>query len=408
MLRPSLLEQMRAWLVLALAWAGAASMCCAHEPPPVSLHYDLSAEELRVTINVEQSVYETWFSSQAALIPELDDASYASECAQVRELVLAKAPLQVDGVAVMPRVVSLEYLEQLVENDYLNYVVIELAYGIKSEPKTILLQWDEFRTEDPSWPLVEVEATFEYKVDLQLFSFAPEAPQASWVRPDLPPIAKPADLKVREVPPMELPWAPLCSVLVGVVIAAVSARRKAALRRRWPWILAAFAAAVPLAAAPTVTWRPPWTAAFEMPDEEGARYVFEALHLNVYRAFDYETESDIYDALAQSVEAGLLDQVYDEVYRGLIIKEEGGLRSRVRGVEMIESDVTIPASAPEPRFDVLCRWRVKGSVEHWGHRHLRVNEYRARYAVRGQGARWRLASVEVTELGRVDDPEEPR
>ena len=75
---------------------------------------------------------------------------------------------------------------------------------------------------------------------------------------------------------------------------------------------------------------------------------------------------------------------------------------------MLESEVTIPDPVEEPRFDVACHWLVKGSVEHWGHRHLRINEYRAKYTVRGEGERWRLASVEVTELGRIDDPEDPQ
>ncbi len=387
---------------------GAAESAGAHVPPPVSLHYELDAEALRLTVNVQEPVYETWFPSVASIIPELNEEAYARELEQARTLIADRAPIRIDGVAVLPRVVGIEFLEQLVENDYLNYVVIEVAYGMKSVPKSIQLQWDEFRTEDPSWPLTEVDATFEYEVDLQIFQFTPEGPRLEWQKPDIPPVPKPSDLQVKAVPEQQVAWASLSAILLGVVLSVVALRGAWNPRRSWPLAVAAFVAAVPLSMVPPVLWRPPWQAAFEMPDESDARYVFEALHLNVYRAFDYETESDVYDALAQSVEAGLLDQVYDEVYRGLIIKEEGDLLSRVRGVEMIESQVTIPDPADEPRFDVACRWRVKGSVEHWGHRHLRTNEYRARYTVRGEDSRWRLASVQVTDLGRVDDPEGPQ
>jgi hypothetical protein len=377
-----------------------------HVPPPVSLHYELDAEELHLTINVQEPVYETWFPTVASRIPELDGDGYEAELAQARELVLEKAPVQVDGVAVLPRVVMVEYLEQLVENDYLNYVVIEVVYGMKSVPKAIELQWSEFRGEDPNWPLMQVDATFEYEVDLQLLVFTPEGSVVTWLQPELPPIPEPADLAVGVVPPLAVPWASLTALVVGLAALVAGLRGAFPLRRGWPAVAATFAAAVPLSLLPPAEWRAPWQPAFVMPDEDHARYLFESLHLNVYRAFDYDTESDIYDALAQSVEAGLLDQVYDEVYRGLIMAEEGGLLSRVRGVEMLESEVTLPEPADEPRFEVACRWRVKGSVEHWGHRHLRTNEYRARYTVRGEGERWRLASVEVTDLGRIDDLDE--
>ena len=399
---------LRASLVMTAACTVASTACRAHEPPPVSLHYELNAEELHLTVNVEQPVYDTWFATSASLIPELLDEAYARECEQARKLIASRAQVRVDGVAVLPRVVAIEYLEQLVENDYLNYVVIDVVYGVKDVPKALELQWNEFRSEDANWPLVEVEATFEYEIDLQVFGFTPESPDLTWLRPDLPPVPEPSDLRVTVLAPLALPWASLLALLLGLAATIATVRGTLALRRGLACIAAALVLAAPLSMLPALEWRPPWRAAFEMPAEEHARYVFEALHLNVYRAFDYQTESDVYDALAQSVEAGLLDEVYDEVYRGLIIKEEGDLRSRVRGVEMLESEVEIPDRALEPRFDVACRWRVKGSVEHWGHRHLRINEYRARYTVRGQDARWRLAAVEVTDLGRVDDPEEPR
>ncbi|MBD3320640.1 MAG: hypothetical protein GF350_06055, partial [Chitinivibrionales bacterium] len=51
-----------------------------------------------------------------------------------------------------------------------------------------------------------------------------------------------------------------------------------------------------------------------MPSPGEARALFASLHRNIYRAFDYSTESEIYDALSKSVDGDLLTGIYTEVY----------------------------------------------------------------------------------------------
>jgi hypothetical protein len=68
----------------------------------------------------------------------------------------------------------------------------------------------------------------------------------------------------------------------------------------------------------------------ELPDAAQARAVFEPLHANIYRAFDYSKEGDIYDALARSVEGEYLEQLYRQVYESLVMRDEGGAMSRVQ------------------------------------------------------------------------------
>ena len=53
-----------------------------------------------------------------------------------------------------------------------------------------------------------------------------------------------------------------------------------------------------------------------------ARAVFEALHRNLYRAFEADTEDEIYDVLKQSVDASLLQEVYLDIYESLILREQ--------------------------------------------------------------------------------------
>ncbi|MCP3919063.1 MAG: hypothetical protein GY711_26265 [bacterium] len=142
-------------------------------------------------------------------------------------------------------------------------------------------------------------------------------------------------------------------------------------------------------------------------DEDGARTTFQPLHANIYRAFDYARESDIYDALAHSVRGDLLDVLYAEIYAGLVMQEQGGAVSRVQAVRPLEIDVLEVGrflGDDLPGFRVDARWQVDGLVFHWGHSHNRTNEYRAVYTVVAGDEGWRIAAAETIEQMRIELP----
>ncbi|MCB9892772.1 MAG: hypothetical protein H6832_07345 [Planctomycetes bacterium] len=131
----------------------------------------------------------------------------------------------------------------------------------------------------------------------------------------------------------------------------------------------------------------------ELPDEAQERKIFEALHTNVYRAFDFGTEDEIYDALARSVHGKLLEELYASIYNGLVMREEGGAVSRVKNVDL--KAVSIAPSTMDDghaAFDVDASWSVYGEVYHWGHGHNQTNEYEARFRVANTGDAWRIVS----------------
>jgi len=149
---------------------------------------------------------------------------------------------------------------------------------------------------------------------------------------------------------------------------------------------------------------PFWRGGIEIPDEAEAKEIFAALHKNVYRAFDYETEDAIYDALAQSVSGELLDEIYTDVYQSLVLQDQGGAICKIENVELLESKMMAPDPDVENggvEFRVSCRWEVKGLVEHWGHAHRRVNRYGAVYTLRPFGDSWRIYDVEMNEQERI-------
>ena len=147
-----------------------------------------------------------------------------------------------------------------------------------------------------------------------------------------------------------------------------------------------------------------WRGGVELPAEPQAKEIFAVLHRNVYRAFDYDTEDAIYDALAQSVSGELLDEIYNDVYQSLVLQDQGGAICKIENVEMLESKMM--ASDPDAEnggveFRVSCRWVVKGLVEHWEHAHRRVNQYGAVYTLRPFGDSWRIHDVEMNEQERI-------
>jgi hypothetical protein len=146
-----------------------------------------------------------------------------------------------------------------------------------------------------------------------------------------------------------------------------------------------------------------------LPDAVAAEAIFRPLHANVYRAFDYVEEGDIYDALARSADGEFLDSLYRTIFGGLVMQEEGGAVARVKDVRPISITVGDIGVAPDadglerPVFTVECRWQVEGVVSHWGHAHSRTNEYLARWSVAEEADGWRLTGAEILEQDRVDE-----
>ncbi len=142
------------------------------------------------------------------------------------------------------------------------------------------------------------------------------------------------------------------------------------------------------------------------PDDE-AISIFKALQANVYRAFDYTDESEVYDALAQSVAGPLLDSMYNQVFRSLVMYDEGGAVSRVNTVQpisvtMLNTLRRTGGPANGGQYSVDARWRVEGIVYHWGHSHTRWNEYVATYELAPTPAGWRIVGYQTREQFRVD------
>jgi hypothetical protein len=148
--------------------------------------------------------------------------------------------------------------------------------------------------------------------------------------------------------------------------------------------------------------RAPFAEVPQVTDPE-ARQLSQALLHNIYRAFAYRDESDTYDALAHSVDGDLLETLYVQIQKGLRMQEQGGAVARVQAVNLVDSHLVASAMTADglPRLQVQCRWRVTGTVEHWGHIHTRENEYEAVFTVSAQPDTWKITDYEVLDEQRV-------
>lgn len=296
------------------------------------------------------------------------------------------------------------------------WMVVE--YPCKAPPRSVSLVWGTYprnflATERDSAPLSEVEAILVADGETLPVVFREQEPEFTWHASGVP-----LEARFQKVPPAA-PAArgtfPALSLALGVVgaIAGMFAWRKAASPTRTQGarilamgLLAAAAVVWPMGRLPKPEWLSPPP---PLPSTAAALEIFQPLHANIYRAFDYTTESEIYDALAQSVDGPLLGKTYDDIYRSLILQEEGGALCRVKSVAMIHAKVeSITHRAPNhvPEIVLDARWTVEGVVYHWGHSHVRWNEYRARYTVAAVASGWRIVGVEPLEQHRVD-PDQP-
>ena len=132
--------------------------------------------------------------------------------------------------------------------------------------------------------------------------------------------------------------------------------------------------------------------------ERAGAIVGDLLH-NIYRAFDYREESDIYDKLARSVSGELLTDIFLETKRSLVLANQGGAQAKVKDV-MLDS-VEVQPNEGQNSFKVVAAWTVHGSVGHWGHIHQRSNRYQALLTVAVEGQQWKLREMTVLQEERL-------
>lgn len=367
--------------------------------------FEVRHEVLIPLLSLEESVLIARDDDGFLDIPEQDAARQ-----QIEAYFTSGNPIEIDGVIVKPRVdridfYGLDFKDFAIQADRKKVsmanarVGVILSYSTKGPPSTVQLTWDRFNRYVWSVNVFVFAYDDARKATLSRIGNAntyqwqdpgrPPAPQLNEVSATLPPW-----------PTMRLPIATIICVCLVPVVTLIFKRQA---RRRL--MAVTFLVVVSAVTWPLLGWevaRPFVTHPSVSPDEVQA--IFAALLKNTYRAFDYRDESEIYDALAKSVDGPLLRDLYLKIRRGLEMQEQGGAVSRVREVIIEEGSRTpspLEATSDTRGFGYRCTWSVKGSVQHWGHVHSRTNQYVATFTVEPRDDAWKIVQMEVLDEQRL-------
>ncbi|MGB6033077.1 MAG: hypothetical protein WBH55_09595, partial [Bacteroidota bacterium] len=104
---------------------------------------------------------------------------------------------------------------------------------------------------------------------------------------------------------------------------------------------------------------------------------------------------------ATSVHGNLLSEIYLQNRRSLVVTQAGGAQARVKEVEIVKANRNHADGNPLKML-FHANWTAMGSVGHWGHIHIRKNQYEANIAVEAVEGSWKITDLELLEEERID------
>jgi len=321
---------------------------------------------------------------------------------RIRDLVASRTALTIDQRTIEPVDVRVDFLTletrgalprpvpvpEVAEAAWLGVTTVYLT---ESTPNELLLTWSGFDTE------ATVPATVTDPESSRSVELTRRRPVLLW-KNELSEDPTPIVTAIAVEPPVL--WLPLLSLVLLGSATALGIAALRGYRRELSIALARVALAVACLLAPAGNVAMPLPlSVHETPDRNRSKRILARLLPNVYRAFEFPTESAAYDRLALSVTGETLTEVYLEHRRAVRMEERGGARARVEAVEVVEVDSVEPGS-PDG-FVAHAAWTVGGTVTHFGHRHFRQNRYDARVAVVPVDGHWKIRSIEVLDEKRL-------
>jgi hypothetical protein len=376
--------------------------------------------QLRVELLIPLNVLATLFEIESEDPDFLQRDEMASAEEKIRKYFQAGNPVTINGQLVSPRIQQIDFfpadqrdfaLRRKVERISLanGRVGISYSYPYRDVPREIHLAWDKFGYAMNS---VQAYLFFGQEVQTQVFSRQLADNQLRWTNagavpepePIQPLLVRPDDLIAVGFP--RSGWFVLLGVsgTVGLLTGWI-------VRRSGRFILIA-SVAVALVGSLSVGWgtRARWFGVVPPNVQvESGNAAAESAIVNLYRAFDFVQEDEIYSALEQSVAGDKLRELYLQLLRDLQVEEQGGTVSRIESVEVIGVDEVIEAGVLGWRtkadsvasessgavFQRRVRWKLQGLLEHWGHSHQRTNQYQALVTMSDQSGQWKIVDLAI-------------
>ncbi len=361
--------------------------------------------EVRHEILVSVSSLASWLELEGQNKQFLEIEEQEALKQRLSELLSKANPIKIDGVTVEPIVDRINFVtvgakgtlaREMPIREKLDQAIVGvvLAYLTPTVPEEVVLQWDLFS------PQVKAIATTITDPETSKTQWLrPEQPLALWQN-ELPNFALPS-IEAIAVQAPQLPF-PVVSVLliVSALLLDTVGLRTGSQPKRSLLRVTRIILPVAIFAYPLVVWSIPLRLPFQSkPSPTQAAFILDSLLTNVYRAFEFRNEEDIYDKLAISVTGEQLTEIYLESRRSLEVENRGGARAQVEEVDVTE--VTSVSSAPGGKIIVQAEWRVGGSVSHFGHTHFRHNQYVALVTMSFSDSVWKINEIELIDEHRL-------
>lgn len=276
---------------------------------------------------------------------------------------------------------------------------VRIIYPSARPPTNVELHWNIFTDTysvdvfgDPVEPILA--ARLDTNDQSRIVKFARDKPTVAWSESS----EVPQNRMIAFEPQGHNKSIPLLSIVILVIgFGGYAATRKTVTVRRFKFAMFAIviAAALFCRNSGAIELSRVRTALWARSPEAFATTTLKSLLQNIYRAFDFRNESDVYDVLAQSVDGPLLDEVYREIYRTLIAPEQNGAVTKVKSFEMLHANVVEPVRRENNEFEIAGRWQVDGMVYHWGHVHDTSSIFEAIYTVAPRDGFWKIIKTEM-------------
>jgi len=330
---------------------------------------------------------------------------------RIGEFLLTRNPVLVDGQALKPILDRANYVKvsitgiQLVEKPQrleisTAIVGVIIAYLTEGLPQQVTVDWQLFTNQVQQVPATATD---------------PAGPLPTYLTPDDKVHTWTNFLKNYQMPTVQQVAVadtlgdvkiPLGSILFAVAILPVGWRLRAARREGKPLVTPAVVTLVLLGGAlvsypyTQVSVARPALMAGHLDDAQ-AQQLLQALLKNVYRAFDFRDESDVYDKLALSIEGDLLTDIYLQNRKSFAVQKAGGAQAKVKDVDIQHAQAERQAG-DIPTYAIRGQWTATGTVGHWGHVHTRRNQYDAIVTVKADQGDWKISGLELLEEQRID------
>ena len=372
--------------------------------------------EVRHEILIPLATLESFFTLERKEDDFLSVAEQEASREKIEQFFAKANPVEIDGIVVKPVISRLDFYgldfrdfakpaEKKRVSTANARVGIILTYSTKGTPDKVKVTWDMFNRS--VWSVESVCFAFEQS-SKPVFSKLERSSVFEWTNPgrkvslDVNPVA--VTLQPRSL------WSiPLISVVGFVLCFTVTLnlfRKSQSRRNTLILIVVLFVASLLCWPFSRITFANPLEAIPQIPAEK-AEAVFKTLHKNIYRSFDYHTESDVYDALAKSADGSFLETLYRQINQSLKMQEQGGAVARVTDVqwEAVEPETELSPENQrmhdERSFAVKTTWTVAGTVEHWGHIHTRTNQYQAIFYLEPVDDAWKLTGMNLLDEQRL-------